>query len=83
MRVVRQLLIEGATLAALGGAVGLVVATLGLKLFTAWQLPRGALPYWVNYTTDVRVVSALVAGFGCHGVPLRAAACGSRIRKPT
>jgi predicted permease len=60
LRIVRQLLIEGATLAALGGALGLVVATLGLKLFTL-GIPRGALPYWVEYTPDVRVVSALVA----------------------
>jgi putative ABC transport system permease protein len=59
-RVVRQLLIEGATLAMLGGALGLVVANLGLKLFTL-GIPRGALPYWVEYTPDGRVISALVA----------------------
>ena len=60
LRVVRQLLIEGATLATLGGALGLLVATLGVKLFTL-GIPKGALPYWIAYTLDVRVVSALVA----------------------
>ena len=60
LRVVRQLLIEGATLATLGGALGLLVATLGVKLFTL-GIPKGALPYWIAYSLDVRVVSALIA----------------------
>jgi hypothetical protein len=36
------------------------VATLGVRLFTL-GIPKGALPYWIVYSLDVRVVSALVA----------------------
>ena len=59
LRVVRQLCIEGATLAAVGGAVGLGVAIAGVRLFSA-GIPAGALPYWVAYSTDTNVLLALV-----------------------
>ena len=50
LRVVRQLLIEGATLAdAREGPWAWCVATLGVKLFTL-GIPKGALPYWIDYT---------------------------------
>jgi putative ABC transport system permease protein len=59
-RVVRQLLVEGAMLAALGGTCGLGVASLGVAVFVA-AIPEGVLPYWFDYSVDVRVLAALVA----------------------
>jgi putative ABC transport system permease protein len=59
LRVVRQLLIEGCVLAAIGGAAGLGLAAAGLRLFRS-AIPENALPYWVNYAPDARVIAALV-----------------------
>jgi predicted permease len=58
-RLVRQLLIEGAVLAALGGAAGLGVALVGVRLFSA-AIPERVLPYWFDYSPDLRVLMALV-----------------------
>jgi putative ABC transport system permease protein len=58
-RVVRQLVIEGAVLAAIAGALGLVVAAAGLRLFRS-AIPAQALPYWMDYSVDGRVLGALV-----------------------
>ena len=60
MRVIRQLCIEGATLAALGGAFGLAIGVAGVRLFSA-GIPTGELPYWIEYSSDARVFAALVA----------------------
>ena len=60
LRVIRQLCIEGAVLAALGGACGLGLALGGVRLFRA-GIPEGGLPYWVEYSADARVLAALVA----------------------
>jgi putative ABC transport system permease protein len=57
-RVVRQLLVEAAVLAALGGAAGLVVAMASVRLFSS-AIPEHVLPYWFDYTFDARVLSAL------------------------
>ena len=59
-RVVRQLLIEGSLLAALGGALGLGFALAGLQVFRA-AIPADALPYWLDYSLDRRVLTMLVA----------------------
>ncbi|MGH9308125.1 MAG: FtsX-like permease family protein, partial [Vicinamibacterales bacterium] len=58
-RVMRQLLIEGAVLAALGGLAGLGVAVAGVRLFSA-AIPDQVLPYWFDYSVDVRVLAALI-----------------------
>ena len=58
-RVMRQLLIEGVALAAIGGLVGLGVAMVGVRLFRA-AMPVDALPYWFDYSIDWRVIAALV-----------------------
>ena len=63
LRVVRQLCIEGATLAALSGTVGLGLAVVGVRLFGA-GIPAGELPYWIEYSSDARVLAALVAVSG-------------------
>jgi len=59
-RVVRQLLAESATLSALAGAFGVFVAWAGLRMLSG-ILPPEALPYWMTFTIDGRVLGALVA----------------------
>ena len=49
LRIIRQLSVEGATLAALAGTVGLGLAIAGTRLFSA-GIPSGELPYWVEYS---------------------------------
>ena len=58
-RIVRQLLIEGAVLAVLGGTLGLSLAMGGVRLFRS-AIPVEALPYWIDYTPDMRVIVALI-----------------------
>ena len=58
-RLVRQLLMEGAVLAALGSGLGLGVATAGIRVFRS-AIPQEALPYWIDYSPDGRVVAALI-----------------------
>jgi putative ABC transport system permease protein len=59
-RVIRQLVIEGAVLAAFGAATGLAIAVAGVRLFSS-AIPENVLPYWLDYSVDARVISALVA----------------------
>jgi predicted permease len=58
-RLVRQLLIEGTLLALAGGALGVLVSVGGVRLFRS-AIPAGALPYWIDYTMDARVLGVLV-----------------------
>jgi putative ABC transport system permease protein len=57
-RIVRQLLIEGAVLAAAAAVVGLGLSHLGLRILSA-LLPPDALPYWMTFSLDYRVVGVL------------------------
>jgi predicted permease len=58
-RVFRQLLMEGLVLAALGGIAGMGIAVAGVRFF--WSaMPENALPYWFDYSIDMRIVAALV-----------------------
>ena len=59
-RVVRQLLIEGAVLAAAGGVLAIGVAAAGVRVFHS-AIPEQVLPYWFDYAFDGRVVGALIA----------------------
>ena len=59
-RVLRQLLIEGTVLAAVGGTLGLMLAAIGVRLFRT-AIPPNILPYWLDYALDARVFLALVA----------------------
>jgi putative ABC transport system permease protein len=59
-RLVRQLLIEAALLAGLGGIVGLAIAVGGVRAFRQ-AIPANVLPYWFDYSIDARVVMALAA----------------------
>jgi predicted permease len=58
-RVFRQLLMEGVVLAGLGGLAGSGVAVTGVRLFRS-AMPENALPYWYDYSMDMRIVAALV-----------------------
>ena len=58
-RLLRQLLIESVLLGAAGGIAGLGVSIAGVQLFRT-AIPERALPYWIHYTVDTRVLAALV-----------------------
>jgi len=60
LRIVRQLLVESALLAALGGLGAIAVSSAGNRLLSA-AIPPGGLPYWITLTMDARVASALAA----------------------
>jgi putative ABC transport system permease protein len=55
-RIIRQLLVESSTLAAPAAGVGLVVAWAGLRVLSG-ILPPEALPYWMAFTIDARVLA--------------------------
>lgn len=58
-RIVRQLLVESAMLAAAGGLGAVAISAAGLRLLSA-AIPPGGLPYWVTLTMDGRVAAMLV-----------------------
>jgi putative ABC transport system permease protein len=59
-RLVWQLLIEGTLLAIMGGAFGMGVSLAGVRLFRS-AIPENALPYWMDYSVDWRVMLALAS----------------------
>ena len=59
-RLLRQLLIEGMVIAAAGAAAGALVSVLGVQVFRS-AIPERALPYWVHYSVDLRIIAALIA----------------------
>ncbi len=58
VRIVRQLLVEAGVLAACGAVIGGVFSIAGVALFQS-AIPAGTLPYWFDYSMDVRVFAAL------------------------
>jgi predicted permease len=58
-RIVRQLLVEAAVIAAVGGALGGGVSYGGARLFES-AIPEGMLPYWFDYSMDTGVLAALI-----------------------
>ena len=73
-RVLRQMLIESALLTTLGGAAGLVVASVTLRLLGAYQLPGGvdieALGLSINrWTLLATAALSLLTGMLCGAVP--------------
>jgi putative ABC transport system permease protein len=59
-QLVRQLLVESAVLATLGGLVGTTLSLVGVRAIAA-IIPANALPYWVTFTMDGRVFALLCA----------------------
>jgi putative ABC transport system permease protein len=59
-RVIRQVLVESATLAVLAAAVGLTVAWIGLRVLDG-IVPPETLPYWMAFTMDGRVFASVTA----------------------
>jgi putative ABC transport system permease protein len=59
-RVVRQLLVESTTLAALAGIAGVFMAWAGLRALEG-IVPPETLPYWMAFTMDRRVLGVLIA----------------------
>ena len=58
-RLVRQLVVEGAVIAAAGAGLGLLLAVGGIRVFRR-AIPGDALPYWFDYSIDWRVLGALI-----------------------
>jgi putative ABC transport system permease protein len=55
---VRQLLVESALLAMLGGLVGLALSLLGVRLISSIA-PPNTVPYWMTYTMDAATFAVL------------------------
>ena len=58
-RVIRQLLMESTLLAFLGGALGLLLSLVGIRLFDIAVADVGK-PYWIKFTMDTTVFAFLV-----------------------
>jgi len=56
-RLVRQLLAESVVLGAIGGALGLGLAWVGIRALQASPPPPGALPVTLDFATDVPVLA--------------------------
>jgi putative ABC transport system permease protein len=59
-RVVRQLLVESICLGVMGGAIGLGLAVIGVRLFDR-AVEGSGKPYWVIFSFDATVFSFLAA----------------------
>jgi putative ABC transport system permease protein len=59
-RVVRQLLIESIVLGFMGGAIGILLALVGVRLFDAAVADSGK-PYWIQFTMDWVVLGYVAA----------------------
>jgi putative ABC transport system permease protein len=59
-RIVRQLLVESALLAALGGVFGLMMSALGLHVINT-IIPENTLAYWMRWALDLRAFALLCA----------------------
>jgi putative ABC transport system permease protein len=58
-RVVRQLLVESATLSVLAATFGIFVAWAGLRMLAA-IVPPETLPYWMAFTMDGTVLAVVI-----------------------
>ena len=59
-RLVRQLLIESAVLAAFGALAGVGMSLMGLRLLSS-MIPAEGLQYWMTLTMDGRVLAVLIS----------------------
>jgi putative ABC transport system permease protein len=58
-RLIRQLLVESVMLSIAGGALGLLIAKWGIRLFDASV--RGQIPSWIHFPIDYRSLAYLAA----------------------
>jgi putative ABC transport system permease protein len=58
-RLLRQLLVESLLLAFAGGAAGVFVAILGVRVWLA-SMPEANWPYWYHFAVDRRVLAYIV-----------------------
>jgi putative ABC transport system permease protein len=58
-RILAQVLVESFAIAALSGLVALGVSLAAVRLFRS-AIPDGAMPYWLHYSMDARVLLALI-----------------------
>ncbi|HEX8695758.1 MAG TPA: ABC transporter permease [Longimicrobium sp.] len=77
-RIVRQLVAEGAVLAGLGGAAGVLMGLAGRSLLVA-AIPI-QLPFWVDFSLDWRVL-VFAAGLSLAGVVFFALAPALQLRR--
>jgi putative ABC transport system permease protein len=66
-RVVRQLLLESIVLGCIGGGVGLLLATIGVRYLDAAVTDPGK-PYWIAFTVDYTVFGYVAAVCVATGV---------------
>jgi predicted permease len=59
-RLIRQLMIECMVLAGVASALGITLAVGGMRLVKS-AIPEGILPYWFDYSLDLRLFTGLVA----------------------
>lgn len=57
-RLVRQLVVESAVLAAIATGLGSAVSLAGVQLFQS-TVPRNVFPYWNDFSMDLRIFGAL------------------------
>jgi putative ABC transport system permease protein len=57
-QLVRQLIVESAALAALGGLLGLAFSLIGVRVI-ARAIPANTLPYWISFSMDGRAFAVL------------------------
>jgi putative ABC transport system permease protein len=84
-RIMRQLLTESVLLSLAGGALGVLLAVLGLRVFTAAIPAEHAPPYWMRFSLDGPVLLATLLARTAAAAPAPAApasACAAPWSRP-
>ena len=81
-RVVRQLLVESIVLGFIGGALGLALALVGVRLFDSAVADTGK-PYWIVFTIDSDRLRLPRGGLRADRRPVRPRAGAAGDARPT